>query len=504
MGDLIASPLPLIAVLIPLGAALLVMLSAERRRNLRDTWPTLAALALIGVVASMLPDVLDGKVPEATLIELSPGIDVTLRADSAGMIFALLASTLWSLASVYGVGYMRAEHEHKQTRFFSVFSLSLSATMGVAFAGNLLTFVLFYELLTLFTYPLVIHRETEEAVTAGRKYLAYTLSGGLLLIVATAWVHTLGIDASFTAGGFLADEGLSDATLWGLLALLVLGVGVKSAVMPLHGWLPSAMVAPTPVSALLHAVAVVKAGAFGIVRMLVFVFGADVLREMGAWQVIAGFAAATLIIGSTLALRHDNLKRRLAYSTISHLSYIVLGVALLGSTALIGALLHIVGHGVTKITLFFCAGAIHARTHRENVSEMTGIGRQMPITMAAFTLASLSMAGIPPFVLFTSKFYLGWGAAAVDQQFFMVLYLVSGVLSAAYLFPIVVRAWWGRSPYFTRYGEADMRMVVPLAITGVLALVLGIVPNVPFSFFDLASDVASGAFDSAVTTGGTP
>ena len=504
MGGTLSSPLPLIAVLIPAVGALLVALSGERHRNLRDSWSTLAALALVGVVASMLPKVLDGTTPETTLIELSPGIAVTLRADPAGMIFALLASSLWVLAGIYAVGYMRAGSEHKQTRFFSVFALSLGATMGVAFAGNLLTFVLFYELLTLFTYPLVIHRETEESIAAGRKYLAYTLSGGVLLIGATAWVEILGIDANFTAGGFLGGRGLSDATLWVLLALLGVGVGVKAAVMPLHSWLPAAMVAPTPVSALLHAVAVVKAGVFGVVRMLVFVFGADVLREMGAWQVIAGFAAATIIMASTIALRQDNLKRRLAYSTVTHLSYVVLGAALLGPTALIGALLHIVGHGVTKITLFFCAGAIHARTHRENVSELTGIGRQMPITMGAFALASLSMVGIPPFVLFVSKFYLGWGAAGVDQQLFMVLYIASGVLSAAYLFPIVIRAFWGSSPEFTRYGEADMRMVVPLAITGVLALVLGIVPNMPFSFLELASDVADAAFGAGATAGGAP
>jgi len=492
---------PLVAVSLPVSAALLVLLT-RRWPNLRDTWSTLAAVATVALVASLLPNVLDGRVPETTIIELSPGIDVALRADAAGMIFALLASSLWVAASVYAVGYMRGGDEHKQTRFFTAFALSLGAALGVAFAANLLTFVLFYELLTLSTYPLVVHRETEEAIAAGRKYLAYTLSGGLLLIGATAWVHMLGIDATFTAGGFLTSAELSKPTLWGLFALLMLGVGVKSAVMPLHAWLPSAMVAPTPVSALLHAVAVVKAGVFGMMRMLVFVFGSTVLHEMDAWQVIAGFSSATLVIGSMLALRHDNLKRRLAYSTISHLSYIVLGVALLGPIALTGALLHLVGHGVTKITLFFAAGAIHVRTHKENVSDLDGIGRQMPITMGAFTLASLSMAGIPPFVLFTSKFYLGWGAAQVDQQLFLVLYLLSGVLSAAYLFPIVVRAFWRHSDEHTSYGEADMRMVIPLAITGVLALVLGIAPNAPFRFFELASNVATAAFGGPTLAGG--
>jgi multicomponent Na+:H+ antiporter subunit D len=497
MIETYASPLPLIAVLLPVAAAFLVLVTGERYRNVRDIWSTVAAVIMVAVVASMLPDVLDGRVPQTTIIELSPGIDIMLRADAAGMMFGLLASSLWVVASVYAVGYMRAEHEHKQTRFFVAFALSLGAAAGVAFSANLLTFVLSYELLTLFTFPLVTHRETQSAIIAGRKYLTYTLSGGLMLIGGTAWVHMLGIDGTFVAGGLLADETISKATAWGLLTLLMIGVGVKSAVMPLHGWLPSAMVAPTPVSALLHAVAVVKAGVFGVVRMLVFVFGAQVLRDIDAWQVIALFAATTLIVGSLLALRHDNLKRRLAYSTISHLSYIVLGVALLGPIALVGALLHIVGHGVTKITLFFVAGAINAHTHKENVSQLDGIGWQMPITMGAFTLASLSLVGIPPFVLFTSKLYLGWGAAEVDQQIFLIVYLVSGVLAAGYLFPIIYRAFWKKpadSDTHARYGEADMRMVAPLAITGVLALFLGIFPNMPFSFFELATNVATAAF----------
>ena len=489
MGETFASPLPLLAVLASALAALLIILSS-RWPNLREGWSVLAALVKLGLVASMLPAVLDGRVPETELFELSPGIAIVLRADAAGMIFALLASLLWVLASVYSIGYMRALNEPKQTRFFTAFALSLTATVGVAFSANLLTFVLFYELLSLFTYPLVIHRQTEEAIRAGRKYLFFTLSGGLALIGATAWVHVLGIDATFRPGGFLSSLSGNNAQLWGLFALLIIGVAVKSAIMPLHSWLPSAMVAPTPVSALLHAVAVVKAGAFGVIRVVGFVFGVELLQEMGAWLVLAIFAGATLIIGSTLAMRMDNLKRRLAYSTISHLSYIALGVALLGPSAWLGALLHLVGHGVTKITLFFCAGAIHVRTHKENVSEMSGIGRQMPVTMAAFALASLSIVGIPPFVLFTSKWFLGIGAVQASQQAFLFLYLISGVLSAGYLFPIVFRAFWRSSPEFPRYGEAPMRMVVPLVITALLALFLGTNPDLPFQFFSLASDVA--------------
>ena len=502
MSETFSSPLPFIAVLIPTGAAALVALTTERRPNLRDSWSSLATVALLVVIILMLADTRDGRVARSTLLELSPGIEIALRADPAGMVFGALASMLWVLAAAYAVGYMRGGREHKQTRFFAAFALSIAAAVGVALAENLLTFVLFYELLSLFTYPLVAHRETEEAIVAGRKYLAYTLSGGLMLIGATAWVHVLGIDATFQAGGFLGDGDLGRGTQWGLFALLAGGVGVKAAVMPLHSWLPSAMVAPTPVSALLHAVAVVKAGVFGMARVVVFVFGATLLDDMGAWLVLAIMSAATVLIGSTLALRHDNLKRRLAYSTISHLSYIVLGLALIGPIGLTGALLHIVGHGVSKITLFFVAGAIHVRTHKENVSELDGIGRQMPVTMGAFALASLSMVGIPPFILFTSKLYLGWGAVEVGQQIFLIVYLVSGVLSAGYLFPIVIRAFARRSRDHAQRGEADVRMVAPIAITGVFALILGIAPDFPLGFFELASTVAADAFPLPVAIAG--
>ena len=505
MSETTASALPLAAVLVPVGAAALAALTTGRWPNLRDTWATLAGIAMVVIAVLMLADTLDGRIHRTVLLELSPGIDIALRADPAGMIFGLLVSVLWVLAGVYAVGYMRGEHEQKQTRFFTAFALSIATAAGVALAENLLTFVLFYELLSLFTYPLVTHRETETALVAGRKYLAYTLSGGLMLIGATAWLHVLGVDATFQAGGFLAGEGLDSATQWGLFVLLAGGVGVKAGVMPLHSWLPSAMVAPTPVSALLHAVAVVKAGVFGMVRVGVFVFGASLLDDMGAWLVLALMSAGTLLIASILALRHDNLKRRLAYSTISHLSYIVLGVALIGPLALTGALLHIVGHGVTKITLFFVAGAIHVRTHKENVSELDGIGRQMPVTMGSFALASLSMVGIPPFILFTSKLYLGWGAVEVGQQVFLIVYLVSGLLAAGYLFPVVIRAFLRSSPDHTRYGEADVRMVAPIAVTAVLALVWGIAPDLPLGFFELATTVADHAFPPAVAlAGGTP
>jgi multicomponent Na+:H+ antiporter subunit D len=508
----VASPLPLLMVGIPVACAVLVALTGERARNLRDGWPIAAALGAVGVGVALLGPALDGAPRETRLWEFAPGIAVAFRADAAGLMFALLASALWVIAAPYATGYMRAEGEERQTRFFAAYALSVGAALGVALAGNLMTFVLCYELLSLFTYPLVTHRQTDEALAAGRKYLAYTLSGGLALIAATAWLAALGVDATFTPGGFIEGAGLGEGTRWLLFGLLAAGVGVKAAVMPLHSWLPAAMVAPTPVSALLHAVAVVKAGVFGMVRVVAFVFGPALLADMGAAAVLTGFAGATLLIGSALALRHDNLKRRLAYSTISHLSYIVLGVALAHPLALLGALLHLVGHGVTKITLFFVAGALHAHTHKENVSDLDGVGRQMPVTMAAFTLASLSMAGIPPFILFVSKWYLGAGAAAGEQHLYLIAYMVSGLLSAGYLFPIIVRAFF-RAPHpapeaHDEHGEHEAHapeperrawlMVAPLALTGALTLWLGLFPDAPLRFLELAQAVAG------VPAGGTP
>lgn len=482
-----------------LGLAVLSALLSQifsNRPALRDYSSVAVSVLALFVALYLLNGILNGEVPEFNLIQISPGLYISLMVDSAGMIFAALAIALWVPATVYSIGYMRGHHELNQSRFYSAFALSIGAAVGVAFSANLITFVLFYELLSLFTYPLVVHRQTDEAIQAGRKYLAFTLTGGLALVGGTAWIYALGLEARFTPNGFLDPSEIGNTTTLVLFFLLFFGVSVKAAVMPLHGWLPSAMVAPTPVSALLHAVAVVKAGVFGVLRVLIFVFGATTLTSIGVTQFICVLASITLVMGSMLALRHDNLKRRLAYSTISHLSYIVLGIALMGPLALTGALLHLVGHGVTKITLFFCAGAIDVRTHKQNVSQITGIGRQMPFTMTAFTLAALSMAGIPPFILFTSKWFLGSGAVQTGMHFYMFVYMFSGVISAAYLFPIIYRAFWVKSPDFPKFGEASLTMVAPLIFTSILTLVWGLFPNSPFGFFALIEIVVNGAFEA--------
>ncbi|HEY50597.1 MAG TPA: monovalent cation/H+ antiporter subunit D family protein [Dehalococcoidia bacterium] len=479
---------PLLAVLVSLVAVIFIVIP-NQRPNVRESWTIMASLAKFALVASMLPLVLQGKYPAITLFAISPGISLALRVDYLGIIFGLSASFLWIVTSFFSIGYVRGIPEHKQTRYFASFAVCLSATMGIAFAANLLTLVIFYEILTIATYPLVLHRETPEAIFGGHKYLVYLLSGGVFLLFALAFTYQLSGTVDFQAGGILPAQTMKSSVIM-LFTLFLLSFGVKSAIMPMHSWLPTAMVAPTPVSALLHAVAVVKAGVFGFARAIGFIIGPEMLHDSGAAGFLAALTAATILVASLIALRQDNLKARLAYSTVGHLSYIVLGLALFSPSAWTGALLHIVNHAVMKITLFFCAGAIHVRTHCDNVSQLNGIGQQMPVTMAAFAIASIGLAGIPPVNGFISKWYLVQGSFDVGQTVFVVTFLLSGLLNAGYLLSIVARAFFAPSDKFTRFGEASPLMVVPLAVTAVLSLLMGIFPDrVPY-FFQLASSVA--------------
>lgn len=483
--DFIMANRPLWAVLISLIAAALI-LANDRRPNLRDSITMLAAVGKFGIIFSMLPAVLAGKVIETAPLNLAPGIALHLRADAFGLVFALLSSFLWIVTSVFNIGYMRALKYGHETGYYASFAVCLSAAIGIALSANLLTFFIFYEILTIATYPLVIHARTQEAIDGGRKYLVYTLAAGQFLLVAIIWSMVIAPGAEFQPGGFLAGKA-STAALQVMFVLFILGLGVKAAVMPLHDWLPTAMVAPTPVSALLHAVAVVKAGAFGFVRVAGFVFGPDLIREIGVGTLLAWLAAITIIVASLRALSEDGLKRRLAYSTIGQLSYVVLGAAIATPMAIIGAMFHIVAHAFMKITLFFCAGAIYATTHKQNISEMKGIGRQMPLTMAAFTLGSIAIVGTPFMVGFVSKWNLGCGALQAHQPVFIVVLIVSALLTTGYFFPIVYNAYFGRNDKELSRKEAKPSLLYPLIITAIVSLVLGIFPNFGLNFYELAN-----------------
>lgn len=491
-----SSIIPALAVSISLLAAVLIVISS-RSPNLREFWTLAAATGKFLLILTLLPAVLAGNIAVSHVLEISPGITLSLQADPLGVFFALIASLLWIVTSVYSIGYVRGVGEKNQTRYFASFAVCLSSTIGIAFSANLVTFVIFYEMLTLATYPLVIHKETPEAISSGRKYLAYTLTAGILLIVATAWTYNVIGSVDFVEGGLFRGEGVNGGTIRLLFSLFILGVGVKAGIMPLHGWLPAAMVAPTPVSALLHAVAVVKSGVFGVVRVCAFVFGPDVMREEGLNIALSGVACITIVTASLIAFKQDNLKRLLAYSTVGHLSYIVLGAALISPGGLAGGMFHMVSHAFLKITLFFCAGAIYATAHLEKISDMDGIGRSMPWTMGAFTLGAIGLAGIPPMNGFLSKWYLVGGAGEAGDWIAFSVLLVSGLLNAGYFFPVVYRAFFRAPGESLHKGDATLFMLIPLLLTALISILLGILPDIGLHFHELSFQIMTSIFGTS-------
>lgn len=492
----IFSILPLVAVLVSLLTVPAILVFG-RQPNLREGCTFIAAAVKFVLVLLLLPGALNGDRAGLTLFEVAPGIGLSLVADPLGVYFALVASGLWIVTTAYAIGYMRGHAEKKQTRFFASFALSLSSTIGVAFAGNLLTFIIFYEMLTLATYPLVVHKENKDALRSGRMYLGYALTAGLFLLAGAVWIYTRTGTLDFTPGGIITEGIFSSGELMLIFGLLMVGVGVKAGIMPFHSWLPAAMVAPTPVSALLHAVAVVKSGAFGVLRVVGFVIGPAMMAAHGLDIILACFAGATILLASIIALRQDNLKKRLAYSTIGHLSYIILGVALVTPAAFMGGILHLSAHALMKITLFFCAGAIYVHAHRSEISSLNGLGRSMPWTFGAFAVGSLGLAGIPPVNGFISKWWLAIGSMEAGQIAFLCVFLLSGILNASYFFPIVIRAFFlppNEDAGESVSGEASLWMVVPLCLTALLAVVFGLFPNLPIAFFDLAKVVVESVF----------
>ena len=482
---------PFLAVGVSFLAAILIMLTGKKE-NVRDFWSVAAAFIKAGLIFSMVPAVLNGTVFEFTLFQITDTLGFTLRTDPAGMVFACVSSFLYIPVSFYAIGYMRGHHEKEQTGFFAAFALALCSAIGIALSANLLTFFVFYELLTVATWPLVFHARNEEARFAGRKYLVYTLVCGQLFLAGIVMVYVLAGTIDFRAGGILTIDMAPKWVLQLLFLLMILAGAVKAGVMPLHGWLPSAMVAPTPVSALLHAVAVVKAGGFCVLRVIGFVFGPELLAELGVANILAWFAAFTIIASSLIAMQQDNLKRRLAFSTVGQLSYVVLGAALLAPLSILGAFYHIVAHALMKITLFMCAGAIIVTTHKENISDMHGLGKQMPITMACFTIASLGIAGMPLVIGFISKWNLALGALQVGKPFYIVILICSALLALSYLMPVAYLAFFKKNQAgnFAKFKEANYFMLIPICVTATLSVILGIMPNFGPHLYDLATMAA--------------
>lgn len=481
--DTIIALTPLLAVLTPLAASALIA-AFRNRPDIREAWSILSSIVLFLLVASLAPAIFRGDIVEYKLIEVLPNLPLMFRVDAFGELFGLTSSFLWILTTVYSIGYMRALKEHEQARYYFFFAIALSSAIGVAFAANLFTLFIFYELLTLSTYPLVIHIQTPEAMSAGRKYLVYLLTAGVFLLFSIAAIYHYTGTTDFAFNGIVSGHDIPLDMLRILFVTFMIGC-TKAAFMPLHSWLPTAMIAPTPVSALLHAVAVVKAGVFLAVRIILYVFGIDVMQATGAWLGMAYFVSFTILMASVFALTQDNLKKRLAYSTVSQLSYIVLGAVLLTPSSITGGMLHIANHAFAKITLFFCAGAIIVAAKKENISEMNGIGKQMPFTMLAFTIGAISMIGLPPAAGFVSKWYIIMGAVEIQQLFFMAVLLVSAILNVGYFFPVIYTAFFRQPDGTPAYREAPPAMLVPLTMTAIITLILGIFPQAPYLFLEL-------------------
>ena len=467
-----------LAVLVPLIGVLFIA-AAHRHPNHREAATLATAAALFILVVSLVRPVMGGARPGLELVEIFPGLALAFEVEPLGLLFALVASFLWIVTSIYSIGYMRGHNEQNQTRFYISFAIALSAAIGVAFAANMLTLFVCYEMLTLSTYPLVTHSGDDKARRSGRIYLGILLGTSIgFQLLAILWTWSLAGTLDFTVGGILAGKA-SPGLVSVLLVLYIFGIG-KAALMPFHRWLPAAMVAPTPVSALLHAVAVVKAGVFSVVKIAVYVFGLDFLRQEGLSVWLMYVACATIVIASLVALTKDNLKARLAYSTVSQLSYIVLGAALANDLGKIGSALHIATHAFGKITLFFCAGAILVAAHKTEISDMKGIGRQMPLTMFAFLIGSLSIIGLPPFAGAWSKWYLVLGAMEAQQYFAVGALLFSSLLNIAYLLPIAVNAFFVPLPESERHEgirEAPMACLIPLLFTAACCLALFLYPD---------------------------
>ena len=480
---------PLLAIFVSAIGALFILFYGKKP-NVRESCSIIAGVLKLVLVLSMVTDVVyDKMIISYSLFNLLPGIDIAFRVDAFGLLFAMGASMLWIATSIYSIGYMRSNNESNQTRYYACFAVALSCTIGVAFSANLFTMFLFYEGLTIITYPLVAHKGTDEAKHGARKYIIYLLGAAkVFLVAAIILTYNLAGTLEFSKSGIF-PAGIQSAhpeLLYMIFVLFFFGFA-KCAIMPFHGWLPAAMVAPTPVSALLHAVAVVKTGVFAILRIIIFIFGSNLMMDIGVDVFVITFASFTIIIASLLALSRDNLKARLAFSTISQLSYIILGAALLAPSAMIGGIIHITNHAFAKITLFFCAGSIYISAHKTEISQLNGIGKRMAWTMAAFAIATLSMIGVPPVSGFITKWYLIIGSLERHSIAVLIVLLASSFLNAAYFIPILYRAFFKEenSEFVDPNSEIndphDIKenpfLVIPLTFAALVSIILGIYPD---------------------------
>ena len=418
---------------------------------------------------------------EFVLWAFTDKLSFSLRMDGAAKLFVGLSATLWPFTMVYAWDYMK--HEGQLPLFWAFFTAAFGITLGIACAANMVTMYLFYELLTLSTIPLVMHAMHKKAIAAGVKYALYSIAGAALAFVGLVFLVVNGAN-DFVLGGHFAGYSGNMTVLLTVFSVAFVGCGVKAAIWPFHSWLPSAAVAPTPVTALLHAVAVVKAGAFACIRLVYYSFGTDVLRGTWGQYVVMCLAIITLVFGSAMSLKQTHFKWRLAYSTVSNLSYILFACALMTEAGMTAAWVHLIAHSVIKIMAFFCAGSVLHYAHREYVHELEGLGRRMPLTFIAFTVAACALTGVPPFNGFVSKWYIAL-AATTEGSVWAVLgfvgLLISALLTAIYMFQVVIKAWFpAKDAPAIEAGsahEAGPMMTVPILILAALCVLMGLFPN---------------------------
>ncbi len=478
----------IIIALLPLIGAFFILISG-RFSILRDVFVFLFPIILL-IIFILYFGKLVTKNEAILFFEIIPNLTLFFSLDYLGLIFLGLITILWPIASIYTIGYMRKNKEDNQTRFHVFFALSICGAICVALSGNLLTLFIAYEALTLFTYPLVAHKNNEDAKKGGRVYLAILLFTSIgLFLPAIIWIYQITGTLTFTDGGIFTNKAISEATFTILILLILFGVG-KAAIMPFHRWLPAAMVAPTPVSALLHAVAVVKAGVFSITKIFISIFGIDQISQIGSIDWLLGISAATIIIASLFALKENNLKKLLAYSTVSQLSYVVFGVLILAPLSIAGAILHILAHAFGKITLFFAAGSIYSVSKKTKIDELKGIGWRMPWTMGSFSVAALSMIGVPPLAGFLSKWYFLLGTWQSEHYFAMTIIVVSTLLNTAYFIPILYISWFYRPQDNNEFGEAPPAIVLSLVLTAILTFSLFLWVEFPLQQIFLISGIS--------------
>ncbi|KOA18127.1 Na(+)/H(+) antiporter subunit A [Clostridium homopropionicum DSM 5847] len=476
----------LLPVFLPFLAAIIVPIMKFKEKE-RNFFVGTAVIINLIIVMGIFYALGEGEIH---LFKLNEFIDVFFKIDKLGILFTSLVSILWVLTSFYSMEYMK--HEGKENKFFTFFIITLGVTVGIGFSGNLFTLYIFYEFLTLVTFPLVIHTESKEALESGKKYLAYSFGGATFILLGMILLFSMTNNLNFQPHGVVRAVSTDNFNLYlGIFISMFIGFGVKAALVPFHSWLPSAMVAPTPVSSLLHAVAVVKSGVFSLIRMCYYIFGVDVIKELKGNIYMIVPIIITILLGSFIAIKQENLKKRLAYSTVSQLGYILLGIVLLNKNAFIGALLHLINHAVIKITLFFVVGSIMYTTGKKNISEINGMGRRMPVTMWCFTIASISLIGIPPTNGFVSKWFLAQGGLTAGKIIFPAALLLSAVLTALYLFPVVTAAFFRNGDYEnTAAKEPPKKMLISIVIITIVVVILGLFPN-PIIYFieEIASEV---------------